>query len=168
MGTLNTFLQTFKGGFIHPNLFKVTLSGWWGSSTYGDLLTHACKTATIPGVTYTENKFYHDGYFNKFVSGADYDPFTLIFMVDGGESQVIKCFDEWSKKIFDDGKFGYQENYVCDIKFEIFNRDGTVAYTTEIIDAYPTNISPIELSFDSNDEILEYPISFNFKKFKTN
>ena len=168
MGTLNTFLSIFKDGFVQSNLFRVYITAG-GAVGYEDILSAACKSATIPGTTFTENKFYHDGVFNKFVSGADYDPFTLIFMVDQGEtrSKIIDCFEEWGNLIYKDGKYGYKDNYKCDIKFEILNKKGKAIYITEVIDAYPTNISAFDLSFDSDNQFLEYPISFNFLKFKS-
>jgi len=169
-GSLNNFLQHFQHGFVHPNLFRVYFTGSIVNK-YGEILTAACKSATIPGTTFTENKFYHEGFYNKFVSGADYDPFTCVFLVDAGkkkgDSKIISCFDEWNTAIYDDGKFGFKNDYKCDIRFEMLNRDGSVLYETTVIDAYPTNISAFELSSDLKFNVMEYSIMFNFLKFKT-
>lgn len=169
-GTLNNFLQEFKYGFVHPNLFSVSFTANPLFDTYGTIMSAACKSAQIPGVTFTEGQYYHEGFYNKFVSGADYDPFTLVFLVDGGsnksESKVISCLDKWSTLIFNDGKYGFKKDYTCDVTFKMNNRDGTELYTSTVIEAYPTNITAFELSYDSKFNVMEYPITFNFLKFK--
>jgi len=171
MGSLTDFVSTFQRGFVHPNLFEVTFPRLpTALSKYANILRVACKAANIPGTTFTEAQFMHDGYNEKFVSGIDYDPITLTFLVDGGnetkkDSEIIKVFDEWGALIFSDGKFGFKNDYACDIKYKIFNRDGSELYTTTIIDAYPINITAFDLSSESRFNIMEYNISFNFLKF---
>ena len=49
----------------------------------------------------------------------------------------------------------------------MLNRDGSILYTTTVIDAYPTNLSGFELSFETDAQVMEYSITFNFLKFKT-
>lgn len=169
MGTLNDFIGAFSGGFVHPNLYKVMFSGNSVAERYSDILSRACKTAEIPGLTYTENKYFTDGLDQKFVSGLDYDPFPCTFLVDGGDrSQIIECMDAWSELIFKDGKFGYKENYTCDITFELLNRKNTKFYSVTAIDAYPTNFSSFELSSELTDTLMEYTITFNFLKLRVN
>ena len=165
-GTLNTFLQTFKNGFVHPNLFKATFSAIPSLSKYMEKLSSACKSAQIPGITFTEASYYHDGYTHKFVSGADYDPFPMTFIVDGGsESDVIKCFDEWNELIYKDGQFGFKEDYEATLDIEMYNRDQSVLYKTKMIGVYPTNITSFDLNWDTKTTVMEYEISFNFHRF---
>ncbi len=170
--SLNTFKEKFSRGFVHPNLFKVEFQNLHKSlNNYSDILSFACKSAQIPGTTFNESKYYHQGYYNKFVSGADYDPINLTFIVDGGnkdnkESKIINAFDIWNALIFNKGKYGFKEDYICDIKFTMFNRDGSILYENTIIDAYPTNITSFELSSDNKFNVMEYNITFNFLKFE--
>ena len=168
--SLEKFRQQFRDGFIHPNLFKVHFTGNEIVRKYGEILTAACKSTQIPGTTFNENKFYFNGYYNKFVAGADYDPITCTFLVDSGtnkgSSKIISCFDEWNDAIYSDGKYGFKEDYECEIRFEMFNRNGDVIYESSIIGAYPTNITSFDLSHETKFTIMEYAISFNFLKFK--
>lgn len=168
-GTLNEFITQFKYGFVHPNLFRVFFTGLNTElNEYSKMLTTACKSATIPRTTFTESKYYHNGYYNKFVSGADYDAFDLIFYVDAGKtnSMIIDCFDVWNSLIYSDGKFGFKDDYSCDLEFQILNRNGTTLYSTSVVGVYPTNITAFELSSDIKTDIMTYTISFNFLKFK--
>jgi hypothetical protein len=161
-GSINSFVSHFKEGFVYPNLFRVTFSG--NDIVNGkEILTYACKTCSIPGTTFTEGKFYKGGYYNKYVTGADYDPVTFTFICDA-TMVVIDVFDEWNAKIMKDGKFGFKDEYKCQITVEILNREGGVIYTAQIIDAYPTNITAFDLSWDNSGKIMTYDIAFNYLK----
>lgn len=159
---INTFVDKFSGGFIHPNLFRVKVAAGFLKT---DLLNLSCKTAKIPGVTFTEGKYSVDGKYRKFVTGADYDPIDFVFIVDAGGaegSEVINAFDTWGAKIFNGKEFGYKNEYKADIDVEILNRAGEVIYAVTIKDCYPTVITSFELSYETSDSIMEYTISFNY------
>ncbi len=166
-GTLNDFKNHFKTGFVFPNLFKVIFSGNEVVNKYKEILSYACKSIQLPGITFNESKYFHEGYYNKFVSGADYDTFPMNFIVDGGgeDSKIINCFDDWGALIYKDGKFGFKKDYECNLEVQILNKDGTSLYTSKLIGVYPVNITPFDLSSENKNRIMEYEINFNFLKF---
>jgi hypothetical protein len=162
--SINDFVQAFSEGFVHPNLFRVTFSG--NDIVKGnELLGIACKTAKIPGVTYTEGKYSVDGKYRKFATGADLDPVEFVFLVDAGGS-IMKAFDDWGKAIYDfeTGEFGFKDEYSCDIIIDILGRDGNKIYTSTIKGAYPTVITSFDLSFENENQVMEYSITFNYLK----
>ncbi len=164
-GKINDFVSTFKNGFLHSNLFNVTFTE---NKIVQDnnILSYACKSAQIPGITFNEGKYFVNGYYRKFVSGADYDPITFVFLVDG-KSEIIKILDKWGSAIYKDGKYGFKDDYKCGINIELLNRDGTVSYTSKIIDAYPTNLASFDLSWDNTDQLLDYAVTFNYLTIET-
>jgi len=164
--SINYFVTTFSNGFIHPNLFKVTFTFETGyNKVSGDLKTlgMACKTAKIPGVTFTEGKYSVDGKFRKFASGADLDPAEFVFLVDN-DRRVINLFDSWGAAIYNnqEGSFGFKEEYQCEITVEILDRSGKSIYEGTLHQAYPTVISSFEMSSENENQVMEYNITFNF------
>jgi hypothetical protein len=158
--SINSFVQHFDKGFVYPNLFRATFSG--NNIVNGKkMLSYACKSAVIPGVTFTEGKYYVDGYYRKFVTGADYDPVTFTFLCDAS-MEIIKVFDDWGSAIYNEGKFGFKEDYKCNILVEIFDRGGAQIYQANIVDAYPTSITSFDLSWDKSGTVMTYDISFNY------
>jgi len=59
--------------------------------------------------------------------------------------------------LIDDGVVSYQKNIIV----EQLSHDGSVTFTTELIGAFPINISAIEIS-DSNSEISQTTVTFAF------
>lgn len=163
---ISDFVTKFDKGFVHPNLFQVTFSGpnmqkiAKGSTQF---LGIACKTAKIPGVTYTEGKFSVDAKYRKFVTGADLDPAEFSFLVDAGK-EIMNVFDNWATEIFDmkKGTFGFKNDYICDIQVDILDRAGNSIYTGVLKNAYPTVITAFDLGFENSDQIMEYAITFNY------
>ncbi len=162
--SINDFVQKFSSGFARSNLFRVNFFNL-PELPHSELLSFACKNIQIPGVTFNESKFLVDGYYRKFVSGADYDPITINFFIDG-DGFITKLFTQWSAYIFSEGKYGFKESYSCNIDIDLLDRIGNVIHKVKIIEAYPTNISALDLAWENSDTLLEYSISFNFLKLE--
>lgn len=160
--SINDFIQAFKEGFVHPNLFRVTFAG---PNFVNDRVSIACKSAIIPGVTYTEGKFSVDGKYRKFVAGADLDPAEFVFYVDK-DGKVMKTFDDWGTAIFnmENGEFGFKDEYECTITVEILDRAGETIYKADILKAYPTVITSFDLNYREENRIMEYSITFNYER----
>jgi hypothetical protein len=165
--TVNDFVTKFSEGFVHPNLFKVTFTDMKIKGNV-ELLGLACKSAKIPGVTYTEGKYSVDGKYRKFATGADLDPVEFVFVVDkhANGSDIISIFDEWGTAIYNShtGEFGFKEAYECEILVEILDRAGNPIYASKLLKAYPTVITSFDLSFESDNQIMEYSITFNYER----
>lgn len=166
MESINDFIQNFgTQGFSRPNLFNVQITADFINTEQSKMLTYGCLSCSLPGITFNETSYSNAGYNQKFVASADFDTITLTFYLD--EENIIKdLFDEWKAKIFDDDGYGYKRDYVSDIVINRMRRDGTIYDTKTIIDAYPTNVEPIELSWESRDEVNRLAVAFNFLKIK--
>jgi hypothetical protein len=166
MEKINDFIQNFgTQGFSRSNLFNVQITADFINTEQSKMLTYGCLSCQVPGITFNESSYGNEGYTQKFVSSADFDPVTLTFYLD--ENNIIKdLFDEWKNKIFDDQGYGYKDEYISEIVINRMKRDGTEYDTTKIIEAYPTNIEPIDLSWDSRDEVSRLAVSFNYLKIK--
>jgi hypothetical protein len=178
--SINDFVSHFGSGVARSNLFKVSFQNIdfevQGSVEH---LFMACKAVQIPGITFVEGKYMHNGFYRKSAIAADLDPITMTFIVDG-MGKTLEIFEEWSNKILDrssptgnpgggsaagtSGTFGFKDDYDTDIHILVFDRSGQIVDYVEVFNAYPTNIEAIELSYDSADTAMEISVSFNFDR----
>ena len=174
LASIDKFKSSFKHGFVHPNLFRIQFTGgpaFLHKDGVNEMMSLACKSAQIPGTTFPEEKYYHNGRYMKFVNGADYDPFTMVFLVDDtdklGGSKIISVMDDWNAAIYDyeKGKFGFKNDYKADLIISMFNRAGTMIYQSKLLGVYPVNITSFDLSYDTKTTIMDYEVSFNFDQF---
>jgi len=59
-------------------------------------------------------------------------------------------------------------DYQADLIVEQLDRAGDVTKRYDIRGAFPTNISQIDLSYDSNDAIEEFTIEFTYQYWESN
>lgn len=168
--SINEFVTKFNYGFSRLNLFRATFVGGNGLTDTGingdvSLLSYACKSAQLPGVTFTEGKYSVKSLSRKFVTGIDYDPLAFTFLVDGN-ARILKLFEQWSAHIYSNGSFGFKDEYKCQIIIDLLDRKGEIVHQVKIIDAYPTNLAAIDLAWDSSDALTELSVSFNYLRFE--
>ena len=164
--SINDFISHFNTDFARSNLFHVTISEVnLNTPAALEHLKMSCKGVQVPGITFIEGKYILNGFNKKSVIGADLDPITLTFLVDG-MGKTLQIFEEWSNKILNKktGKFGFKENYECDIDIDLLDRAGNNFAIFTLLRAYPTNIDVVDLSWESADTIMEITVSFNFDK----
>jgi hypothetical protein len=159
MPSLN--ITDFKGHFIagaRPNLYKVR------AGRLGGDLEFLCKASQIPSST---------------VEPIDVPYLGRQIKVPGN-----RTFEEWNVTVINDINFGIRElveawmneinghidnlgsarvaDVYSDARVEQLGRDGAVLYTYDIVDMFPTMLAPIELGFESNNEIEEFEVTFNY------
>jgi len=186
-----------KGGMASANQFAVELPSEIGgvkiNSRDANLL---CKSVNMPGrqITTLDRSI---GIYNEIiVNGFIVDDVTMSFHVMN-DYGVRKYFDEWTALMVGHskrekegavpaGSVGWKENYCADLKihqlckpqvrlgFDIgpldinFDILGESIYSVKLMDAFPTNISAIQLS-NELDGLVEISVTFaytNWKKVK--
>ena len=161
MSSVDKFISHFFLDFGRSNMFKTS---WSGNGPLDPAhLEMACKTINIPGITFTEGKY--DG--KKYAVGYDFDSFEATFYMDA-EGKTKDEFDTWSEKVYQKkkGVFGFKNDYVAEVSVDLYTRDFSVYHTVKIINCYPTNISPIEVSWDNEGTVMELSVSFNFDYYE--
>ena len=59
-------------------------------------------------------------------------------------------------------------DYQADMIVEQLDKDGTVTKTYTLRGAFPTNVSQIDLSYDTNDAIEEFTVEINYQYWESN
>lgn len=173
-------LKTTLGIGARPNLFKVLINFPTDLSaiksalgTKADLL---CKGAAIPSMTLGVIEVpFRGGRRVKIPGDRSWGDWTATFLVDNAHivrgamvawTDFIKAHDYDSdtfRNLTAGGtKAEVGSSYYADIIIQHLKQDGTVSRTYKLYDAFPTDVSAIDLSFDSTDAISEFTVTFQY------
>jgi hypothetical protein len=164
---INTFRQKLNGG-SKANLFKIEIRPDVVGGIDGvDLtnLTILCKSGAIPAFTLGIIEVPFRGRRIKIPGDRTYADWTATFVNDDSQN-IRKSFDNWMNNIIDvDGENSLRDStasYRCTIVVNQLRPDGSTARTYELYDAFPTDVSAIDLSYDTTDAIQEFTVTFQY------
>lgn len=176
------------GGFSRSNLFVVEL---FSSSPTADTIPDRdirffCRTASIPGINVNVAEYYPDSFGIKQSMPLTFnsDPLNCVFMLDD-DNRILEFFHRWMQATvnFDVSKskfsarggdpshlpfeIGYKKEYALNMSIKKFSvHDRSKYYECILSDVFPTQISPIDLSWDSNDQIATMTVNFAYSEIK--
>ena len=140
-----------------------------GGSTAGSgaqsasLASFLVKAANIPASTVGVIEVPYRGRTLKIAGDRTFEPWTVTVLNDKGYALRSK-FEEWSTKIQ-----ALQQNlqqarvigeYQSDAVVRQYDRQGSVVRSYQFVGIWPSNISAIDLAWDSNDTAEEYTVEF--------
>jgi len=162
---INTFRQKLNGG-SKANLFRIQIE----PETLIDgvdlsNLSILCKSGAIPAFTLGIIEVPFRGRRIKIPGDRTYADWTATFVNDDSQN-IRKSFDNWMKNIIDvDGENSLRDgidSYRCKITVNQLRPDGTVSRVYELYDAFPTDVSAIDLSYDTTDAVQEFTVTFQY------
>ena len=171
--SIDTFRSYVDSDFARPNLFQVELNfpaSLSGSTTQGSATSDLkkkslllVKAANLPASTVGVIEVPFRGRTLKIAGDRTFEPWTVTVMNDA-KFQLRSYFELWISKI------QYQnENYSDYTKISDYQtqatvrqlgRQGDVLRSYEFQGVFPTNVSAIDLAWESNDSIEEYTVEF--------
>jgi len=179
--TLSNFKSKLIGGGARPNLFEVELTTL-PSSVQGwdsDMFKFMCKAANMPAQNVASIDVPFRGRTFKVAGDRTIDPWTITIINDE-DFRLRRAFEEWSEQIAKlDNNLGTTEPaaYMVNAKVYQLGRGSTasskdnsgtsnaVLAEYEFVDIFPTNVSQIDLSYDSTDTIEEFTVEFQVQSF---
>jgi hypothetical protein len=162
---INTFRQKLNGG-SKANLFRIQIE----PETLIDgvdlsNLSILCKSGAIPAFTLGIIEVPFRGRRIKIPGDRTYADWTATFVNDDSQN-IRKSFDNWMKNIIDvNGENALRDgtdSYRCKITVNQLRPDGTVSRVYELYDAFPTDVSAIDLSYDTTDAVQEFTVTFQY------
>lgn len=127
------------------------------------LASFLVKAANIPASTVGVIEVPYRGRTLKIAGDRTFEPWTVTVLNDKGFALRSK-FEEWSTKIQ-----ALQQNlqqarviaeYQADAVVRQYDRQGAVVRSYQFVGIWPSNISAIDLAWDSNDTAEEYTVEF--------
>ena len=176
--TISDFKTAMQGGGARPNLFEVemTLSGLGFELPGFDATEFAfmCKAANIPAMTVSSIDVPFRGRIFKFAGDSTIDTWTVTIIND--ESFDLRgAFETWTEQIAKlDNNLGATDPnaYMASAMVYQLGRGNQASsknnageanallQTYKFVDIFPTEVSTIDLSYDSSDTIEEFTVTF--------
>lgn len=166
---INDFKSNFQGG-ARPSLFKVIQN--FPGAVGGDAarkMEYLCKGAQLPSDVVNPIDVFYMGRQIKVAGDRTFEEMTLTIINDIDFS-IRKAFERWMALLnTHEGNLGVvnPNNYWADLVVTQLNRDGTEARSYNLISAFPTNLSPIDLSFDATDQVEEFTVTLAYQYWQT-
>ena len=176
---INDFKNSLRGG-VRPNLFNVQInfptiinSGGGGSSTLEGLSSFLCRSAALPASTQGLIEVPFRGRFLKIPGDRTFEAWTATFY-NTKDFNLRRAFELWINAAnktdenvgtLDFGAIGGTGSYFSDLVVQQKAKDTKDEILREyhLIGAWPTNVSAINLAYDSNDQIEEFDVEFQYQ-----
>jgi hypothetical protein len=156
-------ITDFKGSFpfdgARPNLFEVNIP------VFDQKLTFTAKTTQLPGSSLGVIEVPYFGRTIKMAGNRTFPDWSISVIND--EDFVIRNqLEEWMARIN-----GHESNlseafytqYAFDAEVYQYGKQGNIIKSYTFIDMFPIDISPIDVSWDANDAIEEYTVTFQYQ-----
>ena len=182
--TISDFKSRLVGGGARPNLFEVRMTDLpdfvddWPSETFQFM----CKAAALPASNIAAIDVPFRGRIFKVAGDRTIDTWTIT-VINDEDFRIRNAMEAWmdgiaklSNNLGATNPSAYMRNATV---FQLgrganprsTDADGdrnAVLAEYEFIDMFPTNISQIDLSYDSSDTIEEFTVEFQVQSFNLN
>lgn len=173
--SIQDFKSALIGGGARPNLFEVTLKTEKLNIDLTRNFPILCKSAALPASNIASIDVPFRGRTFKVAGDRTYDTWTVTIINDEG-FEIRDAMERWMQSIGQYGDasgFANPDQYMCDAYVKQLKRSQSnlgknisvgqgleVAATYKFYDIFPTNISAIDLSYDTSDTIEEFTVEF--------
>jgi len=178
--TLTDFKRALSGGGARPNLFEVTLqtlpSGIsFGSAGNNDRFSMLCKAAALPASNIAPIDVPFRGRIFKVAGDRTFDTWTVT-VINDEDFTIRNAMELWMAKIgqYSDGSGATNPtDYMATaIVKQLGRKSSKTGFGNaegqglkpiaqyKFYDIFPTNISQIDLSYDTSDTIEEFTVEF--------
>lgn len=168
------FRANLLGDGARPNLFQVSLTfpTVADSSVAGQKISFLAKTAQLPGSTVGTVPLYYFGREMKFAGNRTF-PDWSITIINDEDFTVRSAFERWmdslnshSLNIRNPAAYN-QLLYTTDATVTQFSKTGAPIKSYKFVGMFPTDVSPIELDWGSNDSIEEFSVTLAYQWWET-
>ena len=160
---ISDFKSRLSGGGARPNLFEVELAFPDSVSVANDVLQKArflVKAAALPSSSIAPVDIPFRGRILKVAGDRTFETWTIT-VINDTDFAIRSAFEKWMNainKLDDASGITDPEQYQKDAMVHQLDRDGSVLRSYKFWDIYPTNISTIDLSYETTDSIEEFTV----------
>ena len=174
---LSNFISDIGQG-VKPNMFIVDIpfpTAVPGAEGDADMINLLCKSAALPASNLGVIEVPFRGRTVKIAGDRTFDTWTATFVNDK-EMKIRAYFEQWLAQInshesnnaplFTPGDGGYTRTVKVKQLEKNKSESGEVLRQYDLMFAFPTNVSQIDLAYDSNDQIEEFTVEFQYSYWK--
>jgi len=164
--TISDFKARLRGGGARSNLFEVNIGfpsligGPTGANN--DITNFLVKSAALPASNVTPIDVNFRGRTLKVAGDRTFDTWTVTVLNDTN-FELRSAFENWMNQINNvQTAEGLTDptSYVAPAEVAQLDRDGSVLRRYKFYDIFPTNVSQIDVSYDTTDTIEEFTVEF--------
>jgi hypothetical protein len=176
---INEFITTIGQG-VKPNMFSIDIQ--WPSTGFAsgqpdnndkDLTNILCKSAALPASNLGVIEVPFRGRTVKIAGDRTFDTWTATFFNDK-DMKLRSYFEQWLEAMnTHEGNYAplfvpnQTDGYMCDVKVKQLEKNantsgGQVLREYILKHSFPTNVSQIDLAYDSNDQVEEFSVEFQY------
>ena len=163
--TITDFKSKMAGGGARPNLFEVELVFPDPIAIENDVKEKSrflVKAAQLPASNITPIEVNFRGRILKIAGDRTFDTWTVT-VINDVDFAIRSAFEKWMNFInkMEDAT-GAQDpaEYQPDAYVHQLDRDGSTLRTYKFHDVFPTNISAVDLSYETVDSVEEFTVEF--------
>jgi hypothetical protein len=166
---VDDFKAKLKGGGARSNLFRATLNFPFYAGGNVELTSFMCKTAALPASVIAPIEVPFRGRILKLAGDRTFEPWTVTVLNDTG-FEVRDAMEKWMNGISAHSANTGLTNpvtYQSDLIVEQLDKDGSVLKTYNFRGCFPTNMSEIAVSYDT-ETIEEFTVEFQVQYWESN
>ena len=176
INNVSTFLGRIGQG-VKPNMFLVDVKfpDVLDKTSEQELINVMCKSAALPGSNLGVIEVPFRGRTVKIAGDRTFDTWTATFFNDK-DFKLRSFFEQWANSIntHDDNTAplftpNKSTGYMGELIVKQLEKDttdgGSVLREYTLVHCFPTNVSPIDLAYDSNDQIEEFTVEWQYSYF---
>ena len=166
---VDDFKSKLSGGGSRANMFKVTCNFPGYAEGDVELTSFMCKAAQLPASVIAPITIPFRGRQLQIAGDRTFEPWNIT-VINDGEFVVRNSFERWMNGINQ-----HEQNtglvdpteYQADMIVEQLRRDGTVSKTYNFRGTWPSNLSAIDVSSDSENSIEEFTVEFQVQYWES-
>ena len=166
---VDDFKAKLKGGGARPNLFKATINFPGYANGDVELTSFMCRAAQLPGSIMSEIIVPFRGRELKIAGDRTFDVWTPTIINDT-DFNVRNAMERWMNGINNHNEntgLSNPTDYQADAIVEQLNKAGEVTKRYDFRGLFPTNVSEIEVSYDSENTIEEFTVEFQVQYWES-
>ena len=167
---IDDFKAKLRGGGARPNLFRATINfpGYAEGNT--EITSFLCKAAQLPASVMNFIDVPFRGRQLKIAGDRTFETWTPTIINDT-DFEIRNSMERWMNGInAHQANTGFVNpvDYQADLLVEQIDRDETVLKTYNFRGCFPTNISAIDLNYETVDTIEEFTVEFQVQYWESN
>ena len=166
---VDDFKSKLRGGGARPNLFKATINFPTYANGDVEVTSFLCEAAQLPASTVGTIIVPFRGRQLKMAGDRTFDVWTPTIINDT-DFRIRNAMERWMN-----GMNAHSANtgltnpvdYEADLIVEQLDKDGSTLKTYNFRGCFPTNVSPIDLNYASENEIERFTVEFQVQYWES-
>lgn len=165
--SISYFKQTIKE-ISNTNRYRITINNKY----FQELTNHSifAKEISLPGQSLNITQLIIQGMTRNIPQTMDFDPVSITFTCDK-KLRPRKAIQQWMDNMIFDKKnhtMAFLDDFKCNIYIEPLTRKNEKIFKIELQDAWPKEMSEVQMSYENDNQVFEFTTSFEYYQWKIN